>query len=52
VASAHVVLMGLMTTVNIPDPRPHFMLCDEEEEEFSMVDDNPFWADEPSELVF
>ncbi len=52
VVNANVVLMGFITTTNVPDPRPHFMLCEEEEEEFAMVEDNPFWMDEPSELVF
>lgn len=53
VVNANVVLMGhSMTMGSVPDPRPHFLLCEEEEEEFAMVEDNPFWMDEPSELVF
>lgn len=53
VVSANVVLMGhSMTMGSVPDPRPHFLLCDEEEEDFAKVEDNPFWMDEPSELVF
>ena len=53
VVNARVVFMGhSMTMGSVPDPRPHFLLCDEEEEDFAMVEDNPFWMDEPSELVF
>lgn len=53
VVNARVVFMGHALTVgSIPDPRPHFLLCEEAEEDFAMMGENPFWTDEPSELVF